>query len=241
MALQSVGQIIGDVLRQMDSKRFIARALPGAPNDRAGARGKMPGEAAEAGVSEGIPLTRLPLGPRYVAGCRNKLDKSKLKPGTRVSLDMTPLTIMRNLSREVDPTVFHMLNEDPGGISFGEIGGLQGQVRELREVAELPLANPELFVRVSIKPSKGVLLYGPPGTGKTLLARALASNIDATFLKVVAPAIVEKYIGESARVIREMFGFATTSLVASSWTGSTPSAARASPRARPQTARSSAL
>jgi 26S proteasome regulatory subunit T4 len=72
----------------------------------------------------------------------------------------------------------------------------------------LPLTNPELFVRVGIKAPKGVLLYGPPGTGKTLLARALASNISATFLKVVASAIVDKYIGESARIVREMFAFA---------------------------------
>ena len=174
-ALQSVGQIIGDVLRRLDEERYIVKASSG---------------------------------PRYVVGCRNKLDKEKLKPGTRVTLDMTTLTIMRALPREVDPTVYHMLNEDPGGISFGEIGGLGEQVRELREVIELPLTNPELFVRVGIKAPKGVLLYGPPGTGKTLLARALASNINATFLKVVASAIVDKYIGESARVIREMFGFA---------------------------------
>lgn len=73
---------------------------------------------------------------------------------------------------------------------------------------ELPLTNPELFVRVGIKAPKGVLLYGPPGTGKTLMARALASNMNATFLKVVASAIVDKYIGESARVIREMFAYA---------------------------------
>ena len=82
------------------------------------------------------------------------------------------------------------------------------QIRELREVIELPLTNPELFKRVGIKPPKGVLLYGPPGTGKTLLARALACNLNATFLKVVASAIVDKYIGESARVVREMFGYA---------------------------------
>eukprot|EP00903_Cladosiphon_okamuranus_P019691 g18095.t1 len=174
-ALQSVGQIIGDVLKQLDDDRFIVKASSG---------------------------------PRYVVGCRNKLDKASLKPGTRVSLDMTTLTIMRKLPREVDPTVFHMLNEDPGGISFSEIGGLGEQIRELREVIELPLTNPELFIRVGIKPPKGVLLYGPPGTGKTLLARALASNINATFLKVVASAIVDKYIGESARVVREMFGYA---------------------------------
>merc|ERR1712019_25830 len=88
------------------------------------------------------------------------------------------------------------------------IGGLSEQIRELREVIELPLLNPELFIRVGIKAPKGVLLYGPPGTGKTLLARALASNLSATFLKVVASAIVDKYIGESARIIREMFGYA---------------------------------
>lgn len=80
------------------------------------------------------------------------------------------------------------------------------QPHALIQVVELPLTNPELFKRVGIKPPKGVLLYGPPGTGKTLLARALACNLNATFLKVVASAIVDKYIGESARVIREMFG-----------------------------------
>jgi len=147
-------------------------------------------------------------GPRYVVGCRSKVSKSKLKPGTRVALDMTTLTIMRYLPREVDPMVFNMLNEDPGAITYADIGGLTQQIRELREVIELPLTNPELFHRVGIKPPKGVLLYGPPGTGKTLLARALARNIEASFLKVVASAIVDKYIGESARVIREMFGYA---------------------------------
>jgi len=181
-ALQSVGQIIGDVLKRLDAERFIVKASSG---------------------------------PRYVVGCRSRLNHDNLKPGTRVALDMTTLTIMRILPREVDPTVFHMqATEEEGGssgggkISFAEIGGLNEQIRELREVIELPLTNPELFVRVGIKAPKGVLLYGPPGTGKTLLARALASNISATFLKVVASAIVDKYIGESARIIREMFGFA---------------------------------
>jgi len=174
-AIQSVGQLIGDVLKQLDDERFIVKASSG---------------------------------PRYVVGCRTRLDKTKLKPGTRVALDMTTLTIMRPMPREVDPTVFNMLHEESGSVDFGEIGGLSDQIRELREVIELPLTNPELFIRVGIKAPKGVLLYGPPGTGKTLLARALASNINATFLKVVASAIVDKYIGESARIIREMFGYA---------------------------------
>ncbi|KAK9764965.1 26S proteasome subunit rpt4 [Basidiobolus ranarum] len=174
-ALQSVGQIIGEVLKQLDDERFIVKASSG---------------------------------PRYVVGCRNKVDKEKLKQGTRVALDMTTLTIMRILPREVDPLVYNMSLEDPGDVSFAGIGGLTEQIRELREVIELPLMNPELFIRVGIKPPKGVLLYGPPGTGKTLLARAVASSLETNFLKVVSSAIVDKYIGESARLIREMFGYA---------------------------------
>ncbi|KAL0384054.1 UNVERIFIED_CONTAM: 26S proteasome regulatory subunit S10BB [Sesamum radiatum] len=174
-SLQSVGQIIGEVLRPLDNERLIVKASSG---------------------------------PRYVVGCRSKVDKDKLTAGTRVVLDMTTLTIMRALPREVDPVVYNMLHEDPGNVSYSAVGGLSDQIRELRESIELPLMNPELFIRVGIKPPKGVLLYGPPGTGKTLLARAIASNIDANFLKVVSSAIIDKYIGESARLIREMFGYA---------------------------------
>ena len=145
-------------------------------------------------------------GPRYVVGCRRQLDKARLKPGTRVALDMTTLTIMRYLPREVDPLVYNMSHEDPGDVTYSAIGnlllyfiinmciinlvhsqctgGLSEQIRELREVIELPLLNPELFQRVGITPPKGCLLYGPPGTGKTLLARAVASQLDANFLKV---------------------------------------------------------
>ena len=130
-----------------------------------------------------LVIVKASSGPRYVVGCRSKVDKAKLKQGTRVALDMTTLTIMRMLPREVDPLVYNMSLEDPGQVSFGGIGGLNEQIRELREVIELPLKNPELFLRVGIKPPKGVLLYGPPGTGKTLLARAVASGLETNFLK----------------------------------------------------------
>ncbi|XP_067938743.1 26S proteasome regulatory subunit 10B-like [Watersipora subatra] len=174
-ALQSVGQIVGEVLRQLTEDKFIVKATNG---------------------------------PRYIVGCRRTLDKSKLKQGTRVALDMTTLTIMRYDSFNVDPLVYNMSMEDPGDINYNQVGGLGEQVRELREVIELPLINPELFQRVGITPPKGVLLYGSPGTGKTLLTRAVASQLDANFLKVVSSAIVDKYIGESARLIREMFASA---------------------------------
>jgi 26S proteasome regulatory subunit T4 len=116
-----------------------------------------------------LVIVKASSGPRYVVGCRSKVDKLKLKQGTRVALDMTTLTIMRMLPREVDPLVYNMSLEDPGQINFAGI--------------ELPLKNPELFLRVGIKPPKGVLLYGPPGTGKTLLARAVASSLETNFLK----------------------------------------------------------
>ncbi|KAG6774659.1 hypothetical protein POTOM_022020 [Populus tomentosa] len=211
-SLQSVGQIIGEVLRPLDNERFLIAFFFFFFNL--------------------LVIVKASSGPRYVVGCRSKVDKEKLTSGTRVVLDMTTLTIMRALPREVDPVVYNMLHEDPGNVSYSAVGGLSDQIRELRESIELPLMNPELFLRVGIKPPKvimllfsfsallsftarvsknwdvGVLLYGPPGTGKTLLARAIASNIDANFLKVVSSAIIDKYIGESARLIREMFGYA---------------------------------
>ena len=192
-ALQSVGQIVGEVLKQLteDNCKFLVVEL----------------------IFPSINFFRSVIvkatnGPRYVVGCRRQLDKARLKPGTRVALDITTLTILRWLPREVDPLVYNMSHEDPGDVTYGSIGGLAEQIRELREVIELPLMNPELFQRIGITPPKGCLLYGPPGTGKTLLARAVASQLEANFLKVVSSAIVDKYIGESARLIREMFNYA---------------------------------
>jgi len=109
-------------------------------------------------------------GPWYVVGCCNKVDKEKLVAGPRVALDMTTLSIMRALPREVDPVVYNMLHDNPGNVSYSVVGGLSDQIWELRESIELPLMNFELFMHVGIKPPKGVMLYGPPGTGKTLLA-----------------------------------------------------------------------
>ena len=100
--------------------------------------------------------------------------------------------------------------EDPGSINFAGIGGLNDQIRELREVIELPLKNPELFLRVGIKPPKGVLLYGPPGTGKTLLARAVASSIETNFLKgilVYPPLLVSRYSVPCTNVLYSLSRF----------------------------------
>lgn len=174
-ALQSIGQLVGEVMKELSEEKYIVKASSG---------------------------------PRYIVGVRNSVDRSKLKKGIRVTLDITTLTIMRILPRETDPLVYNMTTFEPGEISFDGIGGLTDQIRELREVIELPLKNPEIFQRVGIQPPKGVLLYGPPGTGKTLLAKAVAATIGANFIFSPASGIVDKYIGESARIIREMFAYA---------------------------------
>lgn len=174
-ALQSIGQLVGEVMKELSDEKYIVKASSG---------------------------------PRYIVGIRNFVDRSKLKKGVRVTLDITTLTIMRILPRETDPLVYNMTTFEQGEISFNGIGGLTEQIRELREVIELPLKNPEIFQRVGIKPPKGVLLYGPPGTGKTLLAKAVAATIGANFIFSPASGIVDKYIGESARIIREMFAYA---------------------------------
>lgn len=144
-ALQSVGQIVGEVLKQLTEDKCEFLNL---------------GDFLQFFTLCFFPLVivKATNGPRYVVGCRRQLDKAKLKSGTRVALDMTTLTIMRYLPREVDPLVYNMSHEDPGDVSYSAIGGLSEQIRELREVIELPLMNPELFLRVGITPPKGCLL-----------------------------------------------------------------------------------
>ena len=153
-------------------------------------------------------IVKLQQGSRYVVNAKKAIDPSILKVGTRVTLDFSTLTIFNVLPRQVEPAIYKMMTEDPGEVPYTSIGGLTNQIRDLRETIELPLTNPELFKRIGIKPPKGVLLYGPPGTGKTLLARAMASNIEAKFMKVVASSLVDKYIGESAKMVRELFTYA---------------------------------
>lgn len=178
-ALMSIGQYIGEILKMDGEDKYIVKSNSGA---------------------------------RHLVGCRQGIKSEKLTFGARVALDLTTFTIVKVLPREVNARIFNMQFSDSEkstqSVSFQEVGGLQEQMRQMREVVELPLTNPELFERVGISAPKGVLLYGPPGTGKTLLARAIASNVDANFLKVVASSIIDKYIGESPRIMRDMFQYA---------------------------------
>lgn len=100
--------------------------------------------------------------------------------------------------------------EEKPDVTYSDVGGCKEQIEKLREVVETPLLNPERFVSLGIDPPKGVLLFGPPGTGKTLCARAVANRTDATFIRVIGSELVQKYVGEGARMVRELFEMART-------------------------------
>ena len=112
------------------------------------------------------------------------------------------------ITSEKDPLVSGMEIDEKPSITYDEIGGLKDQVLETVETVELPLKNPKIFEEVGITPPKGVLFYGPPGTGKTLLAKAVAHETNATFIKIVASEFVKKYIGEGSRLVRGVFELA---------------------------------
>lgn len=129
-----------------------------------------------------------------------------LTPNTRVALRSGTSNIHYILPTKVDPLVSLMKVEKAGvGSTYDEIGGLARQVKEIKEVIELPVKHPELFDALGIAQPKGVLLYGPPGTGKTLLARAVSHHTSCTFIRVSGAELVQKYIGEGSRMVRELF------------------------------------
>lgn len=147
-------------------------------------------------------------GPHFLINYSKFLDKKLLQPGSRVALNQQTFGVVEILPSEKDPNVSGMEIEEKPDISYDKIGGLADQIVEVKETVELPLKHPELFERIGIDPPKGILLYGPPGTGKTLLAKAVANETNATFIKIVASEFVKKYIGEGARLVREVFELA---------------------------------
>ncbi len=114
------------------------------------------------------------------------------------------------LPPKIDPSVTMMQVEEKPDVTYSDVGGCKEQIEKLREVVETPLLHPERFVNLGIEPPKGVLLYGPPGTGKTLCARAVANRTDACFIRVIGSELVQKYVGEGARMVRELFEMART-------------------------------
>ncbi|MBM4240250.1 MAG: proteasome-activating nucleotidase [Euryarchaeota archaeon] len=159
-------------------------------------------------LEDGRLAVKSSTGPHFVIGYSRFIDKKLLEPGARVALNQQTFSIVDVLPSEKDPIVTGMEVEERPDISYEEIGGLGEQIVEIKETVELPLKKPELFENIGIEPPKGVLLYGSPGTGKTLLAKAVAHETHATFIKIVASEFVRKYIGEGARLVRGVFELA---------------------------------
>ncbi|CAL5053591.1 unnamed protein product [Urochloa decumbens] len=142
---------------------------------------------------------------KYVVDVDKSIDITKLTPSTRVALKSGSYLLHVILPSKVDPLVNLMKVEKVPDSTYDMIGGLDQQIKEIKEVIELPIKHPELFESLGIAQPKGVILYGPPGTGKTLLARAVAHHTDCTFIRVSGSELVQKYIGEGSRMVRELF------------------------------------
>jgi 26S proteasome regulatory subunit T2 len=115
------------------------------------------------------------------------------------------MSVIGVLQDDADPMVSVMKLEKAPTESYADIGGLETQIQEIKEAVELPLTHPELYEDMGVKPPKGVILYGVPGTGKTLLAKAVANQTSATFLRVVGSELIQKYLGDGPKLVRELF------------------------------------
>ncbi|KAI3949296.1 hypothetical protein MKW98_023233 [Papaver atlanticum] len=145
------------------------------------------------------------MGPEYYVGIMSFVDKDQLEPGCAILMHNKALSIVGLLQDDVDPMVSVMKVEKAPLESYADIGGLDAQIQEIKEAVELPLTHPELYEDIGIKPPKGVILYGEPGTGKTLLAKAVANSTSATFLRVVGSELIQKYLGDGPKLVRELF------------------------------------
>ncbi|KAG6788793.1 hypothetical protein POTOM_004870 [Populus tomentosa] len=138
---------------------------------------------------------------KFVVGLGDKVSPTDIEEGMRVGVDRNKYQIQIPLPPKIDPSVTMMTVEEKPDVTYNDVGGCKEQIEKMREVVELPMLHPEKFVKLGIDPPKGVLCYGPPGTGKTLLARAVANRTDACFIRVIGSELVQKYVGEGARMM----------------------------------------
>ncbi|KAK4736264.1 hypothetical protein R3W88_010525 [Solanum pinnatisectum] len=145
---------------------------------------------------------------KFVVGLGDEVSPTDIEEGMRIGVDRNKYQIQIPLPPKIDPSVTMMTVEEKPDVTYNDVGGCKEQIEKMREVVELPMLHPEKFVKLGIEPPKGVLCYGPPGTGKTLLARAVANRTDACFIRVIGSELVQKYVGEGARMVRELFQMA---------------------------------
>jgi len=144
-------------------------------------------------------------GPEHYVNILSFVDKDQIEPGSTVLLHNKTMSVVGLLADDADPMVNVMKVEKAPLESYASIGGLDKQIQEVKEAVELPLTHPELYEDIGIKPPKGVIFYGPPGTGKTLVAKAVANETSATFLRMVGSELIQKYLGDGPKLVRELF------------------------------------
>ena len=156
-------------------------------------------------VQENKTIIRVPNGNQFLV---NRSGTLQLEPGDVVVVEQKSLTVINKLDKVKSFDVESFVCMSKPSVDWDNIGGLHEQVREIKEVIELPLTKPELFKKIGIEPPKGILLHGAPGTGKTMLAKAVANATNATFIEIVASELVQKFIGEGAKLVKDIFQLA---------------------------------
>ena len=150
-------------------------------------------------------MIKVPNGSQFLVNVSGNI---KVEVGDTVLVEQRSLTVVQKLDKSRTFDIEDFVIVEKPNINWADIGGLEEQINEIKEVVELPLLKPEIFKNIGIEPPKGILLYGPPGTGKTLLAKAVATSAKATFIEIVASELVQKFIGEGAKLVREIFSLA---------------------------------
>ncbi|NXD31952.1 PRS8 protein, partial [Spelaeornis formosus] len=200
--LQEQGSYVGEVVRAMDKKKVLVKVHP---------EGKFVVDVDKNIDINDVSALGLLGVPKPGKDTQPPILSPQVTPNCRVALRNDSYTLHKILPNKVDPLVSLMMVEKVPDSTYEMIGGLDKQIKEIKEVIELPVKHPELFEALGIAQPKasaalgGVLLYGPPGTGKTLLARAVAHHTDCTFIRVSGSELVQKFIGEGARMVRELF------------------------------------
>ncbi|KAI3364502.1 hypothetical protein L3Q82_011288 [Scortum barcoo] len=156
-------------------------------------------------IDDNHAIVSTSVGSEHYVSILSFVDKDLLEPGCSVLLNHKVHAVIGVLMDDTDPLVTVMKVEKAPQETYADIGGLDNQIQEIKESVELPLTHPEYYEEMGIKPPKGVILYGPPGTGKTLLAKAVANQTSATFLRVVGSELIQKYLGDGPKLVRELF------------------------------------
>merc|ERR1711881_132690 len=159
-------------------------------------------------IDDNHAIVSTSMGSEHYVPILSFVDKDLIEPNCTLLLHHKVHAVIGILGDDVDPLVSVMKIDKAPTESYADVGGLEQQIMEIKESVELPLTHPEYYEQMGIRPPKGVILYGPPGTGKTLLAKAVANQTSATFLRIVGSELIQKYLGEGPKLVRELFRMA---------------------------------